>query len=136
MGFDEVFEVGVEVEFLDAGLEGGEQSNGQAETAAGLKDVDSAPDTSDGPGKVCGTAFEEVGPFMGAHQSLGDLEEGGWGDWVAAGLQGAADAEGGGEAGFEVQVTGALLLGVSDQRFQVHGRSGIQMGCCCCAFIL
>jgi len=114
MMVDELFEIGMKVEFLDSGLERGKEPNGKADAASGLKDVQAAADPSDVFGEIGGAAFEKMLPLIVAKDAAGGVKEILRSDRIANGAQGATDAHRGRKRGFEVKIAGAFLFCLSD----------------------
>ena len=112
---DELLEIGMEVEFLDRGLEGSEEANSKTDAASSLKDVEAAPDASDVFGEISGTALEEMLPLIVAKDAAGGVEEILGSDWIANRAQGAANTQRRGKRGFEVEIAGAFLFCLSDK---------------------
>ena len=57
--FCNLFQRWMQVQLLDGGYGAGEQSDGNAETASGVEDVDADPDMSDGHGQVDGPSLPQ-----------------------------------------------------------------------------
>src|SRR5262249_40521485 len=116
---DEFFEIGMEIERFNGGLKGRKQADGEADAARALQNVDATANAGNGAGKVRGTAFEKLRPLL-AENFVREAGENLRCDGFAGGVQGAANAERGGEAGFEVQIAGTLLFGAGNQGFEGH----------------
>ena len=99
---DEFFEIGMEVEFFDSSGERSEQANGKADAASGLENVEAATDAGNAFGEIGGAAFEEMLPLIAAEDATGGIEQRLRRDRFADSAEGAANAHGGGQSGFEV----------------------------------
>ena len=119
----ELLEVGVQVELLDRGLEGGQQSNGETDTPGGLEEVDAAAHAVNGLGKVKRAPFQEARPLFFADKRAGALNEQLRRQRLATCAQGAANAQRQRQSCFQVQVAGPIALGQADQSFQIHVQS-------------
>ena len=118
---DEFLEVGMQVELLDGGLKRGEQPDGEADAARGLQDVDAAAHAVNGLGKIERAPLQKVRPLFVADDGCARISRSKLGrDRFASGAQGAANAQRGRQTGFQMQITGAILLGQANQRFQIH----------------
>src|ERR1051325_1785225 len=100
----------MKVEFLDRGLESGQQTDGKTNPARGVQNIYAAADPCNAPGKIIRALLQKPGPFLFTDDRMRHFEEGLGGDWLAGGLQFAANTNGGRERGFQVQIAGALAL--------------------------
>src|SRR5207248_10817369 len=119
-GFDQLLQVGMEVELFDGGLEGREQANGEANPARGVQDVDAAAHALNRFGQIARAALDETRPLVGRDERARHFQNGLGGNRLAYNAQSAANAHGRREAWFEMQVAGALFLGAGDQRCEIH----------------
>lgn len=105
----------MEVEFLDGDLIRGEKTNREAGAAGGVEDVDAAADAFDDAGEIERAAFEELRPGVAVDDFVSHRLEGVCGQRFASGAEVGGDAEGGGKAGFEMDVAGAMFARRSDK---------------------
>jgi len=79
-----------------------------------LENIDAATDALEGFGQIGRLSLQECGPMGLADHFLGEGQECVGRHGFSDGLQRAADAQRGRQAGFEVEVAGALVPGRGD----------------------
>lgn len=110
----------MKIEAFDGGLKIGEKPNGEADATRGLENVDAAADAFNGFGDVMGAAFGKGAPIVVADNIAGGGREFVVRDRFAGDAKVVGNADGGGEAGFQVNITGATVACRTDQRIENH----------------
>jgi hypothetical protein len=117
---DQLAKVRMQVEAFNGNLRRSQQPHRKADTARRLKNVNSAAHAVNRSGKIERPAFEEVLPLFGADNLPPCFDQILRCDWFAYCPKRAANPQRGGQASFQVQVTGAMILCQADQCFQIH----------------
>ena len=108
VGGHQLFQIRVEIQLLDGGLEGSEEPNGETDATGGLEDINAAAGAMNGLGEIKGAAFEELRPLILAQNLASPVEQQFARHGFAGGAQGTPNSQGWREPGFQVQIAGAV----------------------------
>jgi len=121
---DQMLEIRVQVQPLNRRLEGGQEADGETDAAGGLQNINPAAQSLDCAGEIKGTALKKFRPMPGAYRLTRPFQKKLRRDRFGHGPQTAPHPQNRIQTGFQMQVTGPLLLGHGDEFQQVHKNAG------------
>ncbi len=117
----------MQIEPVNGRLKTRKQTDGKADAARGVQDVEAATHAADGTREIRRALHQEVLPRVAAQGGACQFEQRLAGEWFTDDSQCASDADGCGQAGFEMQVARALPMRGDDQGFERHGLITFQL---------